>query len=76
VAKAGIILVTKGFGEELGAWIRLRPGEAADVDDIQAFRRGQIAHHEIPRYLRFVGAYPMTVTGKDPEVRHPRPNDR
>jgi len=52
------------YGEELCAWIRLHPGEAADETDIRAFCEGQIAHHKIPRYLRFVDEFPMTVTGK------------
>jgi len=52
------------FGEELCAWVRLHPGETADEDEIRAFCRGQIAHHKIPRYVRFVDEFPMTVTGK------------
>jgi len=52
------------YGEELCAWIVLRPGEAASEDDIRSFCRGQIAHYKIPRHIRFVDAFPMTVTGK------------
>jgi fatty-acyl-CoA synthase len=52
------------FGEELCAWIRLRPGETADADEITGFCRGEIARYKIPRYIRFVEAFPMTVTGK------------
>ena len=52
------------FGEELCAWIRLREGASADEDAIRAFCQGQIAHYKIPRYVRFVEAFPMTVTGK------------
>jgi fatty-acyl-CoA synthase len=52
------------YGEELCAWIRLRPGQQASEDEIRAFCRGQIAHYKIPRYVRFVDAFPMTVTGK------------
>ena len=52
------------YGEELCAWIRLRPGETADAEEITAFCRGEIAHYKIPRYIRFVEAFPMTVTGK------------
>ena len=52
------------FGEELCAWIRLRKGEAATAEEIHAFCRGQIAHYKIPRYIRFVDEFPMTVTGK------------
>jgi fatty-acyl-CoA synthase len=52
------------FGEELCACIILRPGQAATAEEIQDFCRGQIAHYKIPRYIRFVPAFPMTVTGK------------
>jgi fatty-acyl-CoA synthase len=52
------------MGEELCAWIRLAPGERADEDEIRAYCRGQIAHYKIPRYVRFVDEFPMTVTGK------------
>ena len=52
------------YGEELCAWIRLHPGQAADEHDIRAFCDGQIAHHKVPRYIRFVDEFPMTVTGK------------
>ncbi len=52
------------FGEEICAWVRLKPGEACSAEDIQAFCRGQIAHYKVPRYVRFVDAFPMTVTGK------------
>jgi fatty-acyl-CoA synthase len=33
-------------------------------EDVRAFCRGQIAHYKVPRYVRFVGDFPMTVTGK------------
>jgi fatty-acyl-CoA synthase len=52
------------YGEELCAWVRLKPGERATAEEIQTFCRGQIAHYKIPRYIRFVDAFPMTVTGK------------
>jgi fatty-acyl-CoA synthase len=52
------------YGEELCACIILRPGETADEEEIRAFCRGQIAHYKVPRYIRFVSAFPMTVTGK------------
>ena len=52
------------MGEELCAWIRLVPGEAADEDEIRAFCRGKIAHYMIPRYVRFVDEFPLTVSGK------------
>jgi fatty-acyl-CoA synthase len=52
------------YGEELCAWIRLRDGEAASVEEIRTFCQGQIAHYKIPRYVKFVDGFPMTVTGK------------
>lgn len=52
------------YGEELCAWIRLKPGEAATAEEIQAHCRDQIAHYKVPRYIRFVDEFPMTVTGK------------
>jgi fatty-acyl-CoA synthase len=52
------------FGEELCACIILRPGMSANDDEIRDFCKGQIAHYKIPRYIRFVESFPMTVTGK------------
>src|SRR5215217_8467861 len=52
------------YGEELCAWVKLRGGEAATEAEIVDFCRGQIAHYKIPRYVRFVESFPMTVTGK------------
>ena len=46
------------------AWIILKPEETATEDDIREFCNGQIAHYKIPRYIRFVDAFPMTITGK------------
>jgi fatty-acyl-CoA synthase len=52
------------FGEEVMAWVRLREGQAATVEEIRDYCRGKIAHYKIPRYVKFVDAFPMTVTGK------------
>ncbi|WP_322103840.1 AMP-binding protein [Paraburkholderia sp. J41] len=52
------------YGEEVCAWVVLRPGESASAEEIQAFCQGQIAHYKIPKYIRFVDELPMTVTGK------------
>ncbi len=52
------------FGEELCAWIKLRPGETLTADDVRDFCRDQIAHYKVPRHIRFVDEFPMTVTGK------------
>jgi fatty-acyl-CoA synthase len=52
------------YGEELAAWIVLKPGESATEDEIRDFCQGQIAHYKIPRYVRFKETLPLTVTGK------------
>ena len=52
------------MGEEVCAWIQLRDGQTATEDEIRDYCRGQISHYKIPRYVRFVDEYPMTVTGK------------
>lgn len=52
------------YGEEVCAWVVLRAGEAMSDDELREFCRGQIAHYKVPRYVRFVDALPMTVTGK------------
>jgi len=52
------------YGEELCAWIKLRDGEAATADEIREFCKGQIAHYKVPRHIKFVTEYPMTITGK------------
>jgi fatty-acyl-CoA synthase len=53
------------YGEEIMAWIRLRPGATElTLDDVRAFAAGRLAHYKLPRYLRIVEEYPMTVSGK------------
>ena len=52
------------YGEELCAWVRIRPGEVLTAEEVRAFCQGQIAHNKIPRYVEFVDEFPMTVTGK------------
>ena len=52
------------YGEELMAWVILRPGASLSEDEVKAFCKGQIAHFKIPRYVKFVDSFPMTVTGK------------
>jgi fatty-acyl-CoA synthase len=54
----------KKYGEEVCAWVVLRPNEQATQEEIRDFCDGQIAHYKIPRYVRFVDELPMTVTGK------------
>jgi fatty-acyl-CoA synthase len=53
------------YGEELCAWVKMRPGtEPLDSDALRAFAKGQLAHFKIPRYVMVVDDFPMTVTGK------------
>ena len=52
------------FGEEIAACIRLRDGVEASEDEIRDYCRGKLAHFKVPRYVRFVDEFPMTVTGK------------
>ncbi len=52
------------YGEELMAWVVLKPGEALEAEELRDFCRGQIARFKIPRYVKFVDSFPMTVTGK------------
>jgi len=52
------------FGEEIAACIKLAEGEQASADEIRDFCRGELSHFKIPRYVRFVDEFPMTVTGK------------
>jgi fatty-acyl-CoA synthase len=52
------------YGEEICAWIKLRDGATMTQEEVCAFCRDQIAHYKVPRYVRFVQEFPMTVTGK------------
>ena len=52
------------LGEQVAAWIQLHSGETASEDEIRQFCKDEIAHFKIPKYIRFVEALPMTVTGK------------
>ena len=58
------------YGEELCAWIKVKAGAAPlDADAIRAFASGKLAHYKIPRYVRVVEEFPMTVTGKIRKVQ-------
>jgi fatty-acyl-CoA synthase len=52
------------YGEAVCACIRLRPGQTATEEDIKSYCSGQIAHYKVPRYVRFVDGFPLTVSGK------------
>ena len=52
------------YGEEVCAWIQLREGAELSEDDVRAYCKARIAYFKVPRYIRFVREFPMTVTGK------------
>ncbi len=52
------------YGEELMAWVVVRSGGALSAEELREFCRGRIAHFKVPRYVKFVDSFPMTVTGK------------
>jgi fatty-acyl-CoA synthase len=52
------------YGEEIMAWVQLKAGATCTDEEIRAFCQGKIAHYKIPRYVKFVEGFPMTVTGK------------
>jgi fatty-acyl-CoA synthase len=57
------------YGEEVMAWVRLRPDTTVTGDELSSFCRGRISTYKIPRYWKFVDAFPMTVTGKIQKFR-------
>jgi fatty-acyl-CoA synthase len=65
IADAYVIGVPdRKYGEELMAWIRVDNGVRLTEEDVREFCRGRIAHFKIPRYIKFVDDFPMTVSGK------------
>ncbi|XKE47179.1 AMP-binding protein [Halomonas organivorans] len=52
------------YGEEIMAWVKLSEGEQLDEEGLKEFCQGKIAHYKVPRYVKFVDEFPMTVTGK------------
>jgi fatty-acyl-CoA synthase len=52
------------FGEEIMAWIQVREGASLEQDDLRDWCRGKVAHFKVPRYVKVVDEFPMTVTGK------------
>jgi fatty-acyl-CoA synthase len=58
------------FGEELMAWLRLRPGAVPlTAESLREYCLGKLAHYKIPRYVHLVDEFPMTVTGKIRKVQ-------
>ncbi|MDE2370539.1 MAG: AMP-binding protein [Burkholderiales bacterium] len=52
------------YGEEVCAWVVVKPGQTLTEQEVKDFCKEQIAHYKVPRYVRFVDEMPMTVTGK------------
>ncbi|MBN1856007.1 MAG: AMP-binding protein [Dehalococcoidia bacterium] len=52
------------YGEEIQAWIEVREGETLTEEELKVYCKGKIAHYKIPKYVKFVSEFPMTVTGK------------
>jgi fatty-acyl-CoA synthase len=52
------------YGEELCAWIKVKPGHTLDPEAVRLYCQGRIAHYKVPRYVKIVEEFPMTVTGK------------
>jgi len=52
------------LGETVLAWVQLKPGESATVEEVRDFCRGKIAYFKVPQYVRFVDGFPMTVSKK------------
>ena len=57
------------YGEEVCAWIQLREGASLDEEAVRRFCKERIAYFKVPRYVRFVREFPMTVTGKVQKFR-------
>ncbi|MFK3942279.1 AMP-binding protein [Pseudomonas monteilii] len=70
VAEAQVVgIPCSRYGEALVAWIRLRPGQVVTAAQLQAWCRAHVAHFKVPQHIRFVEAFPMTVTGKVQKFR-------
>ena len=52
------------YGEEVMAWVILKPGQTTTADELTDYCRDKIAHYKVPRYWRMTDHFPMTVSGK------------
>jgi fatty-acyl-CoA synthase len=57
------------YGEQVMAWIKLEESARLTAEDVQRFCAGKIAAYKIPRYIKFVTSFPLTVTGKVQKFR-------
>jgi len=55
---------SRKYGEEVMAWVKLKPGESATAQELQEYCKARIAYFKVPAYFKFTGSFPMTVTGK------------
>lgn len=70
VSEAQVIGIPSArYGEEVMAWVRVKPGETLCAEDLIGFCTGRIAGYKIPRHFKFVAEFPMTVTGKVQKFR-------
>jgi fatty-acyl-CoA synthase len=70
VAEAQVIGVPSAkYGEEVMAWVRLKPGTKLTGDELRAACLGRIATFKIPQFWKFVDSFPLTVTGKVQKYR-------
>jgi fatty-acyl-CoA synthase len=70
VSEAQVIgLPSVKYGEEVMAWIKLRPGQSLTSEELTEFCCARIATYKVPRWWKFVEAFPMTVTGKVQKFR-------
>jgi fatty-acyl-CoA synthase len=52
------------YGEEVMAWVILKPGERATSEELIAYFRGRISHFKVPKFIKFIDEFPMTASGK------------
>ena len=65
VSDVQVIGVPDGkYGEQVAAWVKLEPNAMLTPEDIRKFCEGKIAAHKIPKHVKIVDSFPMTVTGK------------
>ncbi len=55
---------SRRYGEEVMAWVKLKPGATATAKELREYCEGRIAYFKVPGYFKFTDAFPMTVTGK------------
>ena len=55
---------SRKYGEEVMAWVKVKPGETLTANELQDYCKGKIAYFKIPAYFKFTDTFPMTVTGK------------